>query len=391
MPRRLETRRGITYTKGCADQAPVYFSMPTQDCQHLFAQNKPLHYCRNARTNLDLCRDQVEAGRLNYIWRCRRARCSIECNRACMSKHAAIVSKMLRDYLPGGVAVYRGHLRMPIDASPVDHKRTKKEFCRIMRRWSVKHGYIFECHSVQHITDKHNCHWDTAAYSDAPKKPLRAQVSEAWSRAGGLRQSLVPLDPDEIESQCRYQAKDVAPERRRGTYHLPAPGLQFHWSTGGFWGGHKPAELWKELCKEWFPDEESSNRRDTLLEPTTTPETSPDAAVDGGADGDDLGSKSVSLLLDDSPEKTALLAEIDRRLADLPRRNSWEVYWRLPSDPDDAITAERIADDTGLPVAHVDHMLRHKLADRGAVAPARQLPGGGWQFGRWHNERGISA
>ncbi len=364
--------------------------MPTTVNQPQFAQDRPLAFCRSAYHNLHLCRELVTAGKINYIFKCRRARCSRECNRAWANKHSAIVHKLLRDYLPDGsigmvvrkVLVYRGHLRMPPDASPTDHKRAKKEFLRIMRRWARRGNrrkltcadadYTFEVHATQHITDPRNCHWDCVAYSDAPTKTLRAAVSDAWERAGGLRQSLVPLDPDEIEAQSKYQSKDVKPETRRGTHYMPAAGLQCHWSTAGFWQDHKPDDLWREVIAEWLADKAASNERDTLLEPTTTTETttetSPEsphkAALRSASPWLEDGSKSVSLSLDDSPDEVAerarVIAGIDRRLDALPRRDRENVRAVLPESPEHAVLPERIANDVGLMVDDVSTILGSK-------------------------------
>jgi hypothetical protein len=298
------------------------------------------------------------------------------------------MNKLLRDYVD--MPIYRGHLRMPVDATPDQHRRCKQEFLRIMARWRKATGHVFEIHAVQHITDMHNCHWDTVAYSDAPRKTLRVQVSDAWERAGGLRQSLVPLGPDEVESQCRYQAKDVEPERIKGKRYLPCAGLQFHWSSNGFWMGHKRDDLWKELIQEWFPNRDASNTRDTLLQPTEEPESPPlspvQEVIKGRLAAVEDGCKSVSLTLDDSPaavaERARVLAEIDKRLAALPGRNAVNVLSQLPAVQ--GVNPATIADDTGLPEGHVRHLLKTKCSDQGAAAPVVRLPGGGWRFDSWY-------
>jgi len=325
-----------------------------------------------------------------------------------MAKHAACVSKLLRDYVC--LPVYRGHLRMPVNARSDDHKKAKRSFLQTMRRWRERTGFVFEVHAVQHITDKYNCHWDAVAYSDAPRKKLRAAVAEAWKRAGGLRQSLVPMGPEEIEGACHYQAKDVEPERRRGTRYLPATqGMKYHWSSepsrdgssDGFWQGRKIDELWKELIAEWFPRKESSNSRDTCLASNDHPPEDPSAApedpsavlkaeLDARRAALGIEAKQVSLLLDDTTEaaaeRAAVLAEIDKRLAALPRRNAVEVLHQLPHDHDRAVKPRVIAEDTGLPEDHIAWLLKNPLKSRGAVSPVRPLPGGGWEFDRWYVE-----
>jgi DNA-binding transcriptional ArsR family regulator len=200
----------------------------------------------------------------------------------------------------------------------------------------------------------------------------------------------VPLDPDEVVAACRYQAKDIEPERHKGKHYLPSAtaGLQFHWSSSGWWQGISQNDLWRECIAEWFPDRESSNNRDTLLEPNQDDESPLVAAVRAANSGGGGGSKSVSLLLDGSPaavaERAAVVEEIDRRLEALPRRNAVNILHQLPDHQ--GVKVAEIAEATGLPVDHVRHQLKNRLKDRGAVAPPIPLPGGGWQFDSWFRE-----
>jgi hypothetical protein len=217
----------------------------------------------------------------SWIIKCRRPTCSHQCYANWAQKHAACVAKLLKDSVTE--PHYRGNLTLAGGSTPADHKRVRKEFLRIIRRWATKHAYTFEAHGVLHITDPINAHWDVVAYSDAPKTTLRRVVSDAWSRAGGLRQSLVPLDPDELDAVTRYQVKEAP---KKGRVYLPAEqsvsGLNLHWSTAGFWRGKSVDQLWAELIQEWFhaddaddqgddvESESVSNNRLTSLEPTDT-------------------------------------------------------------------------------------------------------------------------
>ena len=150
---------------------------------------------------------------------------------------------------------------MPANATPDDHLKTRKEFLRILSRWKARLGYRLELHGVLDIDDYLNAHWDVVAHSDAPKKPLRRAVSDAWSRAGGLRQSLVVADRPELTAVAKYQAKDTTDTKDARKY-LPASqpnmGMNIHWSTSGFWI-KALGVLWDEWKLEWFGKDKGKN------------------------------------------------------------------------------------------------------------------------------------
>jgi len=146
--------------------------------------------------------------------------------------------------------------------------------------------------------------------------------------------------------------------------------------------------LWKELILEWFPNREPSNTRETLLQPNQEPLSPVQDAMKRRLAAVEDGCKSVSLVFDDSPavvaERAAVLAEIDKRLAKLPGRNAQNIVSQLPDHQ--GVHPGILADDLALPESHVRHLLKTRCT--GASAPPIRLPGGGWQFDSWYNERG---
>ena len=196
----------------------------------------------------------VQSLHQGYEARCWEPRCCYQGSANWSHKHGLILTR-LADYIPENRKIYHGNLTMPEDASPENHIRTRREFLRILDRWKCKHNYTLELHGVLEISNKTNAHWDTRAYSDAPKKPLRLAVSEAWSRAGGLRQSLVPLDRDDPERlRCvdKYLSGDTL--AKQAGKLLPDSqanmGMDLQWSTRGFWIKSQK-DLWSEWITEW--------------------------------------------------------------------------------------------------------------------------------------------
>jgi hypothetical protein len=281
----------------------------------------------------------------------------------------------LRDHV--SMPVYRGNLTMPPGATPAQHVATRKAFLRSMNRWKRKHGYTFEMLGILDFADHHqdardpDAHWDIVAYSDAPPSALRKAMS-AWRRAGGKRHSLPDLDPDRIKGMCRYAAKDVDPIRRP-RHHLASKAVNRVWYTAGFWAGHKPADLWQDVIAEWraagvFGDV-ASNTEDTSLEPSDAHQEAHQDHHQGGrseahqdADkGGVVGSKTISSVLDDLTReraaRDAVLAEIDARLAALPRRDHANIRHLLPTTRDDAVMAERLATISGQTVDMVEDFI----------------------------------
>jgi|GEM_PF-4585973 len=248
-----------------------------------YFQANPRKVCPHRRRSLEV----AVTLDLPYVCnKCYRARCSMECYRNWARKHASCVAKVLQER-PEGTKVLRGSLTMPLDSLPNAHKRTKKEFVRILNRYKFKHDKTLEFHATIHVTDRLNCHWDIVCYSDIAIKSLKAMVSEAWNRAGGKRNSLVLMSDNEVAAQTKYQTKDLRTETREHVL-LPSPqselGLDVHWSTRGFWGGESIDEVWKRLVKEWYDDDEDngdpitnvrvvSNNKYTTLEPNIRQET----------------------------------------------------------------------------------------------------------------------
>ena len=310
-----------------------------------FAQSGPRYTCRCERRLLETSLDK------GFLVKCRRARCSIDCNVNWAYQHATCLARHLAE-LPGEYKNYRGHLRMPPGSTPPDHAKAKKEFLRILSRWKTANGYTVELHAVLDITSPTEAHWDVTAYSDAPKKPLRAAVSDAWSRAGGLRQSLPPLNDDEIVGQCKYQAKDTVRVDRRRRY-IPAAsnvlGINHYWYTRDFWRGRSIKSIWAELIEEWFggdaEDGESSNISNTTLEPKPTPET----------------------VYSEIRKQREFRREIERRLTilDDPHTLPDRIFNHLPDTADEAQTVRDVATQWGLGTALARSLLiRMKGAER---------------------------
>lgn len=217
-----------------------------------FSQAHPLSTCKNEVWNI------IESLHKDYEVKCRDARCSFACNARWSYKHWTCVHRLLYEHVGDENAIYRGHLRLPTDASPKVHRRVRKEFLRILDRWRVRNSYILELHAVLDIDAPRNAHWDTVAYSNAPKWPLKVAVSDAWMRAGGFKQSLVSVDDDELVGTLKYQVKDTTRADRAKRF-LPASradmGINHHWSTRGFWAGRSEPEMWNELKEVWFGTE----------------------------------------------------------------------------------------------------------------------------------------
>jgi hypothetical protein len=225
-----------------------YISSPTST-SHRFSQAYPLSSCKNEVWNI------IESLHKGYEVKCRDARCSFACNARWSYRHWTCVHKLLHEHVGDEYAIYRGHLRLPADAAPEVHRRVRKEFLRILDRWRTRNIYTLEVHAVLDIDDPINAHWDTVGYSNAPRRPLKMAMSDAWRRAGGLKQTLVPVDDDELVGTLKYQVKDTTRADRARRF-LPASraemGMNHHWSTKGFWSGKSEAEMWNELKDEWF-------------------------------------------------------------------------------------------------------------------------------------------
>src|SRR4051812_35588495 len=99
-----------------------YNSTVNRKSQYAFCQTEPRYTCANATAMLERNRELVEARKIDFIFCCRRVRCSIECNLKYHAKLAACRARLLSEYIE--LPVYRGNLAMPLNAPPADHKRT---------------------------------------------------------------------------------------------------------------------------------------------------------------------------------------------------------------------------------------------------------------------------
>jgi hypothetical protein len=267
---------------------------------------------------------------------------------------------------------YRGCLKMPTGASPKDHARAKRSFLQSMERWAVSRGVIFKIHAILHVKPE-SAHWDVVAYSDSPRTPLKEAVSTKWKRAsGGGHQSLMPMTAEEIKVACRYAAKDVDPTPKNRRSYLPvgrkAGGMNMTWCSRGFWAGCKVADLWREQIEEWKAAgyfDKPCPIQDTKLRSQNDHQ---DAHQDGQSDLEKGGGSERSFVSciggghdDLSPDQVAVLVEIDRRLAALPRRAAANIRHLLPTSPDDAVLVERLATISGQMVHDVEQALRSEF------------------------------
>jgi hypothetical protein len=262
---------------------------------------------------------------------------------------------------------------MPTGSNRADHTRATGNFLEAMGRWAKARGVVFKVHAILHITSPTEAHWDVVAYSDAPKTPLKEAVSTKWKRAsGGGHQSLMPMTAEEIKVSCRYAAKDVDPTPKKRQSYLPAGrkdgGMNMTWHSRGFWAGNTIASLWREQIEQWKAEGRFDKPRiqDTKLDaPVTTETAHQDAHQDGQSDlhqdaqkGDDGASSFVSCI---RGEQDAVLVEIDRRLAALPRRAAANIRHLLPTTPDDAVLVEKLATVSGQMVHDVEQALRSEF------------------------------
>jgi hypothetical protein len=289
---------------------------------------------------------------------------------------------------------------MPAGSTPHAHARAKELFLQTLRRWKAKHGYALELHAILDITAPTEAHWDLVAYSDAPKQALKQAISEAWKRSGGLRQSVVECDDDDLGAVVKYQVKSEVKLAKvdRSTHYIPAAqsdcGLNHHWSTSGFWRGRTVDAIWAEIIRDMFSDDQaddqdqddqgegSSNSSNTTLPSTPDPET----VYQGEG-----SSNSSNTTLPSTPDPETVYQAV-QNLADFRTNIEYRldhlgdqahvlsrVVQRLPLKADEAPTIRTIATQWGLPTADIHSML---LGTRG-LSRIKGASEWGWDD-RWH-------
>jgi hypothetical protein len=241
----------------------LYDSNETPPIFQGYFQQRPLYYCRRERFNLELS--------LAKCWgngiKCRNPRCSYPCAYNYAVKKSACLAKHLEAIKDTGMFIYRGHLRMNIRSLPDEHRKAKARFLRLINDLKNRHGYVLKVYAHQDITDSQNMHWDVVIYSDAPKTTVGRVISQAWSSAGGLRNTTVKMDDDEITSQARYATKDTTEKQRH--LHLPVNWgedgyMEMSWQTSGFWQGKSVDAIWRGIIDAWLQEEK--DRLETLAE-----------------------------------------------------------------------------------------------------------------------------
>ncbi len=236
----------------------MYISENSVKSQHDFIQKRPSAKCRNVS---NLKKTQEYLG-LEHLPRCRNPRCSRECRNKWAYKHANCVARHLQS-LSNDFTIYRGCLKLAIDASPEEHKKVKRRFLRLINSMRKRHGYFVGIHAIAHPTDKLNCHYDFACYSDAPRSVLRQAIYDSWKYAGGKSSTCVPMVGDEIIKTLFYQCKFVSSNNKdnittksKQSFLLKRrkeSGIDSTFSTAGFWLNTTEKQIWKSLISEWFP------------------------------------------------------------------------------------------------------------------------------------------
>jgi hypothetical protein len=323
-----------------------YISTSVTKSQYQFTQESPRYYCKSVSKRVAA----KERRGLDYLPKCRNARCSGECNFNCVHKENTCVARNLHD-LCGEYNTFRGNLTLPKDATPADHRRVKKSFGERMDDWSRANGYIFAFRAILHATNRTNAHWDFQLFTDAPAKPFRAFWREAWVKSGGRRATIVPTTDEELEATAKYQSKVDSAKQRAGIVeysktniedNLDSPtepkepyfllksrselGLERVWMKGDFWQGGSLDEVWKMLIKEWFPEK----------------------------DDDDLLARAMSRSEKGLPPKSeesfvpGVDADVDRIM----------FAGRMPTDPDAAVSANEFAERWGVDGTYMQEMFR---------------------------------
>lgn len=388
--------------KGCACHSTIVKSMvsivrtPKNRCKKsksapVFAQSTAPDRCRNPRFLLQQALDRHAKTGDEYISKCRRASCSIQCNHNHASKLFKCLERRFNE-LPVDYLWYRGNLQMPKSATPDDHKRVKKVFLQNLRRAKAKNGHVLEVFAQRHSTTIHDAHWDITVYTDMPKTVAKATILDAWKRAGGAHKSAVPVPRDEVLGWLKYKCKldvfgedddsdDCDDTPQTDPRLIPAPRsvcpLESYWSTKGFWGGRKIEDYWQDFLDDLFPERVErrakadcgSNTHITLIPSKSVPETPPIGSPDHPEFSVPIAEKLYLEDLESHDDLTAFQCEVLKQYQALrrdPERDSHNLHQSLPDSPVDALGADRIAARWGWDVDYTKGLLEG-LASQGRV------------------------
>jgi hypothetical protein len=358
-----------------------YISTSVTKSQYQFTQESPRYYCKSVSKRVAA----KERRGLDYLPKCRNARCSGECNFNCVHKENTCVARNLHD-LCGEYNTFRGNLTLPKDATPADHRRAKKSFGERMDDWSRANGYIFAFRAILHATNRTNAHWDFQLFTDAPAKPFRAFWREAWVKSGGRRATIVGTTDEELDATAKYQSKVDSAKQRAGSVeysktniedNLDPPtepkepyfllksrselGLERVWTKGDFWQGGSLDKVWKILIDEWYakPDE------DDLL---------------ARAMSRDKYGKPPKPVRQPDPEPLPAVYEPGKNL----RHDAWVFAERMPTTPETAVGANDLAARWGVDGAY---MLRCFKILPGAIRLDGDLVDGRLISNAWYLDR----
>ncbi len=232
----------------------------------IYAQLTPADRCKSPELLYQQALDRNLKNGEEYICKCRRASCSVQCSRDFSEKVFHSVGLRIEE-IPDDYLLFRGCLQLAKGSTVEQHVQAKKLFQQNLRRSKVKHGYVLEIFAQRHATDIYNCHWDYTVFTNAPKTIAKSIIADAWKRAGGKHQSVMPLDRQASLGWIQYQAKDPFsvehesdddPDPESDSRLIPAPrsvcGLQTYWSTSGFFGDGNLEDYWQKQIDIWFPE-----------------------------------------------------------------------------------------------------------------------------------------
>jgi hypothetical protein len=339
----------------------------------VFAQSNPRYTCRYATRFKEL------SERKGFGIKCRSINCSLECNSNWAFKHSTCLTRHLLD-LPENLAVYKGHLTLPKDSTPDQHKIAKDTFLLSLRRWAKRHSCQVELHAVIHVTDPKNAHWDYHMWTNAQYRPLHNFFLESWQRCGGKRPTMV--EPDSIQATARYQNKPVEIDEKAKEFWLPSTqpvmGIDTQWSTRGFWLGKTTNEHWREWIEEWksgpvvlnkdcyqeiLACEDCRNLRPKLCK------------IHNGLD---QNKRDIT----DTPDSCKTPYQDDRYIPGLDSvRDQKHFVQNLPQSPSEGVGLSTYADRWGV---STDYMLRILQSSPHAVQTSGELVGNKHSWHAWY-------
>jgi len=280
--------------------------------------------------------------------------------------------------LPSQMRTYRGNLTLKPAATPDDHRQVRQAFMRHISRWQRRNNKTFAIRCYSDYTSHHGCHYDFVAYAndDVPIDRIKALVSQAWERAGGLRGTCKPLHEDDQAAWSVYTTKARKADKRRYRYCPVNGGLEYTWGSNGFFSVSRTA-LKKEWIKVTFPTIKTAKvveERPITISKISSPSAdqngpSPPSSFEeswGEIAGDSKAMKyhegfkmdeTIKALHEQYPNRLEIT---DNRPVYIPVDPTIAIKAILPSDPMKAIKASELASKLGWDLAAVDEAILHE-------------------------------